>query len=158
MSDESKQPVTEETVEEDVDKTTAGGEASQNAVAEEYLNNWKRERANFLNYKKEEAKRMEEFGRFANEDVVLETIEIVDDLELAVQEYKGIGLEQIVKKFKDLFKKYGVEEIEVNDKKFDPATQEAVETEAGGEKIVQVRAGYMMHGKVMRPARVKITK
>lgn len=160
MSDESKQPVTEETVEVGEAEPRQEQEAKNKPVdkAEEYLNNWKRERADFLNYKKEEAKRMEEFGRFANEDVVLETIEIVDDLELAVQEYKGIGLEQIVKKFKDLFKKYGVEEIEVDGKKFDPATQEAVETEAGGEKIVQVRAGYMMHGKVMRPARVKITK
>ncbi|MEK9157927.1 MAG: nucleotide exchange factor GrpE [Patescibacteria group bacterium] len=163
MRDEPQKPTTEEVVETDeaetkpIDKTTAVGGAPQNAVAEEYLNNWKRERADFLNYKKEEAKRMEEFGRFANEDVILETIEVVDDLELAVQEYKGIGLEQILKKFKDLFKKYGVEEIEIAGK-FDPALHEAVETEAGGEKVIQVRAGYIMHSKVLRPARVKITK
>ena len=126
--------------------------------AEEYLNNWKRERADFLNYKKDEAKRVEQFARFAHEDVILEVIEIVDDLELAVQEYKDIGLEPIIKKFKDLFKKYGVEEIVVDSKKFDPALQEAIETEAGGEKIVQLRAGYTMHDKVIRPARVKIIK
>jgi molecular chaperone GrpE len=126
--------------------------------SEEYLNNWKRERADFLNYKKEESKRIEQFARFAHEDVILEVIEIVDDLELAVQEYKDMGLEQIIKKFKDLFRKYGVEEIVVDSKKFDPALQEAVETEAGGEKIVQVRAGYTMNDKVIRPARVKIIK
>lgn len=124
---------------------------------EEYLNNWKRERADFLNYKKDEARRVEEFVRFANEDVILETMEIVDDLELAVQEYKDIGLEQIIKKFKDLFKKYGLEEIDTKGK-FDPGLHEAIETEVGGEKIVQVRTGYMMHGKVVRPARVKIIK
>ena|SRR5258708_2286958 len=151
--------------------------------AEEYLNNWKRERAEFQNYKKDEIKRIEQFAKFASEDVILETIEIVDDLELAVQELKNRGprpvrspardqiaspedlgeatsngMEQIIRKFKDLFKKYGVEEIVVDGKKFDPAMQEAVETEPGGEKIVQVRSGYMMHDKVLRPARVKITK
>ena len=125
---------------------------------EEYLNNWKRERADFLNYKKDENRRIEEFARFANEDVILETMEIVDDLELAVQEYKDIGLEQIIKKFKDLFKKYGVEEIKVKDEKFNPALHEAVETEKEGTKLVQVRAGYTMYGKVIRPARVKIIK
>lgn len=145
MEDEIKQTAEEMTVPAS-DKT------------EEYLNNWKRERADFLNYKKEEAKRIEAFAKFASEDVILETIEIVDDLELAVQEYKDMGLEQIIKKFKDLFKKYGVEEIRVESNKFDPTLQEAIETEPGGEKIVQVRTGYMMHDKVLRPARVKIIK
>ena len=55
--------------------------------AEEYLNNWKRERADFLNYKKDEAKRMEEFVRFANEDLLMETIETLDDLEKAHQNF-----------------------------------------------------------------------
>lgn len=153
MSDEPQKPPAaaevepkEETPTEVVDKT------------EEYLNNWKRERADFLNYKKDEARRIEEFARFANEDVILESMEIVDDLELAVQEYKDIGLEQIIKKFKDLFKKYGVEEIEVKKGKFNPELHEAVETEAGGEKMIQIRTGYTMHGKVIRPARVKIIK
>lgn len=140
-----------------IDDTTSPTTESSDKT-EEYLNNWKRERADFLNYKKDEARRIEEFAKFANEDVILETIEIVDDLELAVQEYKDIGLEQIIKKFKDLFKKYGVEEIKVGGQKFDPALHEAVETEASGEKIVQVRAGYTMHDKVIRPARVKIVK
>ena len=125
---------------------------------EEYLNNWKRERADFINYKKEEAKRIEEFARFANEDVILETMEIVDDLELAVLEYKNIGLEQIIKKFKELFKKYGVEEIAVKGEKFNPEHHEVIEMEKEGEKMLPVRAGYLMHGKVVRPARVKIIK
>ena len=125
---------------------------------EEYLNNWKRERADFLNYKKDEARRIEEFARFANEDVILEVMEIVDDLELAAKELKDVGLEPIIKKFKELFKKYRIEEIAVDGQKFSPEFHEAVETEAEGDKMLQVRAGYTMHGKVIRPARVKIIK
>ena len=124
---------------------------------EEYLNNWKRERADFLNYKKDEARRVEEFVKFANEDLVLEVMELVDDIEIAAREVPGVGLEHVIKKFNDLFKKYGVERIKVEGE-FDPALHEAIETAPGGGKLQEVRAGYMMRNKVIRPARVKIIK
>ena len=123
---------------------------------EEYLNNWKRERADILNYKKDEAKRMEEFVRFANEDLLMETIETLDDLEKAAKEINNDGLNQVLKKFQDLLGKYGTERIKVKDEKFDPALHEAIESEDGGDKLKEVRAGYTMHGRVIRPARVKI--
>ena len=125
--------------------------------ADEYLNNWKRERADFLNYKKDESRRMEEFVKYANEDLVLEMMELVDDLEIVAKEAPGIGLEHVVKKFSELFKKYGVERIGV-ESQFNPALHEAVETDKEGTKLQEVRAGYTMHGKVVRPARVKLTK
>ncbi len=125
--------------------------------AEEYLNNWKRERADFINYKKDESRRMEEFVRYANEDLVLEMVDLVDDLEIVAKEVPGVGLEHVVKRFSELFKKYGVERISVEGQ-FNPALHEAVETEQGGEKMVEVRAGYMMQDKLIRPARVKIVK
>jgi|SRR3989344_7968211 len=145
--------------------------------AEEYLNNWKKERADFLNYKKDEIKRLEEFTRFANEAVIMETIDIVDDLEKAEEQINNEGLRQIIDKFRNLLRKYGVERIKVEGK-FNPLLHEAVAAssdlsaealaEAGassegregkeGDKIEEVRAGYTMHGQVVRPARVKIVK
>src|SRR3989338_2467504 len=74
-------------------------------LAEEYLNNWKRERADFVNYKKDEGKRMEEFVKFANESLILELLDNLDDLYLAAKQTKDTGLEQIIKKFEDLLKK-----------------------------------------------------
>ena len=122
--------------------------------AEEYLNNWKRERADFVNYKKEEAKRMEEFVMFANESLILELLDNMDDLYLAAKQVKDAGLDQVIKKFEDLLKKYGIEKIVVGDK-FDPMYQEIIEgTE--GDIIEEIRAGYTMHGRVIRPARVKL--
>ena len=123
---------------------------------DEYLNNWKRERADFINYKKDEAKRMEEFAGFANEAVLLELIEVVDDLERTAGEIKNDGLNQVLRKFQDLLAKYGLERITVENK-FNPLLHEAI---AGGEgdRIEEVRAGYIMNGKVIRPARVKIIK
>ena len=140
--------------------------------AEEYLNNWKRERADFVNYKKDEGKRMGGFVKLANEALILELLDPMHDLCLAVKQVKDArldsarlaGLEQVIKKFEDLLKKYGVEKIEVGDPsmgsgqvKFDPMYHEIVNgTE--GEKIEEIRAGYTMYGRVIRPTRVKIIK
>ena len=142
---------------------------------DEYLNNWKRERADFLNYKKDEAKRLEEFAKFANEAVILEVVDIVDDLERAAKEIKNEGLYRVLKKMQDLLNKYSLERISVEGN-FDPLLHEAVtseipsseqsttrseaQNESGnlGAKIEEVRAGYTMYGRVIRPARVKIIK
>lgn len=133
---------------------------------DEYLNNWKRERADFLNYKKDETKRLEDFVKFANEAVILEVIEVLDDLERAAKEVKNEGLGQVLNKFQELLNKYGIERIKTEGK-FDPLLHEAVTTEALSEeektekeeeKLEEIRAGYMMHGKVIRSARVKIIK
>ena len=51
--------------------------------AEEYLNNWKRERADFINYKKDESKRMEEFLKFSTEGIIMELIDVIDGIETA---------------------------------------------------------------------------
>ena len=125
--------------------------------AQEYLNNWKRERADFLNYKKDEVKRLSEFAKFANEAVLSEVMELMDDLETASKDIENPGLNQIVKKFEEFLKKHNIERIDTKGA-FDPLLHEAVSTEEGGDKIEEVRAGYTMHGKVIRPARVKIIK
>ncbi|MBI2669604.1 MAG: nucleotide exchange factor GrpE [Candidatus Yanofskybacteria bacterium] len=153
---------------EDKNQNNINSDSSKPDLSEEYLNNWKRERADFINYKKDEAQRMGEFVKFANESLILELLDIVDDLYLAAKQAKNAGLDQVIKKFEDFLKKYGVEKIKVSDpvkspdgdngaSKFDPMTQEIVEG-ADGEKIEEVRAGYMMHGRIIRPTRVKIIK
>ena len=157
MSDEPQKPIGKETPAEPADKT------------EEYLNNWKRERADFLNYKKDEARRIEEFVRFANEDLALEMMEVLDTLEIARNNFPGkkddkaikdwmAGLDSVMKQSHELFKKYNIEKIKVEGETFNPELHEVVEMEPDGEKMIQVRAGYTMYGKVVRPARVKIIK
>jgi molecular chaperone GrpE len=128
--------------------------------AEEYLNNWKRERADLINYKKDEAKRLEEAIKFGNEALLLEIIEIADDLGAGVKHQpENEGIAQISRKLHDWMAKYGIEKIKVEGKKFNPAEHEAVEgSESEGDKLEEVRAGYTLYGKVIRPARVKINK
>lgn len=127
--------------------------------ADEYLNNWKRERADFINFRKDEAKRMEEFVKFSNEGLILEIIEMIDDLEIAAKhQNEKDGLNAILNKFWDLLKKYKVERIKVAGETFNPIYHESVESEPDGNKIEELRAGYMLGDRVIRPARVKVVK
>ncbi len=126
---------------------------------EEYLNNWKKTQADLENYQKEAAKRMEDFARFANQEVIREMIEVMDNLEMALQYAEGDirkGLEQVIKKFDETLEKYNVKKIVVNvGDKFDPVLHEAVE--GTGEVIDKlVRGGYKIFDKILRPSRVKV--
>jgi len=125
---------------------------------EEYLNNWKRAQANLENYQKEASKRMEDFAKFANREIIGEMIEVTDNLDAALQYAEGDirkGLEQVIKKFDETMERYGVKKIVVNaGDKFDPILHEAVE--GAGEVIDKlVREGYKIYDKVLRPSRVK---
>lgn len=143
---------------EKTEKTAEEKLAECQKQAEEYLNGWKRARADFLNYQKDEAKRLEEAMKFGNEVLLLEIIEIADDLEAgAKHQPENGGIVQISRKLHDLMAKYGIEEIKVEGEKFNPAEHEAVEDDEG-DKLEKVRAGYTLYGKVIRPARVKISK
>lgn len=126
---------------------------------EEYLNNWKKAQADLENYQKEASKRMEDFARFANREVISEMVEVMDNLEEALKYAEGDiqkGLEQVIKKFDETLEKYGVKKIVVNaGDKFDPILHEAVE--GMGEVVDKlVRGGYKIYDKVLRPSRVKV--
>ncbi len=125
----------------------------------EYLNNWKRTQADLENYQKEASKRMEDFARFANQEVIGEMIEVMDNLQEALKYAKGDirkGLEQVIKRFDETLERYNVKKIVVNvGDKFDPVLHEAVE--GAGEAVDKlVRGGYKIYDKVLRPSRVKV--
>ncbi len=154
---------------------------------EEYLNNWKRAQADFENYKKEEVERISTLIKYAKEDMILNILPILDNIELAEKQLpeklkKGEegtpqsiewtkGFLQIKKQIEEFLKKEGIEEIKAMGEKFYPETMEAVgeadlssEALAKGEGgksgivIEELQKGYNMNGKVLRPAKVKISK
>jgi molecular chaperone GrpE len=124
---------------------------------EEYLNGWKRERADFINYKKDEMERIGQLVKYANEEIILNLLPILDNLILAQSHISDQGLSQVVKQFQDFLQKEGIEPIETVGKEFDANTMEAVEGE-GNTVAEETQRGYTMHGKLIRPAKVKISK
>src|SRR3989344_301842 len=101
--------------------------------AEEYLNGWKRAQADFINYKKDETRRFQEFAKFANEALVRELLAVLDSFELALASLdeknpaqKGVYI--MKSQFEHALKAQGLEEITLNvgTDVFDPAFHEAV--------------------------------
>ncbi|MCX6718317.1 MAG: nucleotide exchange factor GrpE [Candidatus Staskawiczbacteria bacterium] len=135
---------------------------------EEYLNGWKRERADFLNYKKDEMERIGQLVKYANEEIILNILPILDNLCLAASHIKDPGVEQIKKQLEDFLKKEGIEHIEAIGKEFDPNFHEVIEEIGPDEPLAkkgkpctiveEVQRGYTLHGKLIRVAKVKVTK
>lgn len=135
---------------------------------DEYLDGWKRAKAELLNYKKEEAQRFETFLKFANEDLIKNLIRVLDgfDFGLAALEKEGAaqkGMYLIYSQLKDVLKSYGLEEMpSAVGENFDPAKQEAIaeveSNQPSGIIIEEVEKGYLLNGRVIRPSRVKVAK
>ncbi|MDI6820658.1 MAG: nucleotide exchange factor GrpE [Patescibacteria group bacterium] len=135
---------------------------------DEYLDGWKRAKADFINYKKEEVKRFEELIKFGTAELIQELVTILDsfDLGLAVlkdDEPAKKGIQLIEAQFEDFLKKHGFSRIIVLEGQvFDPKIHEAVgEIESlGPEGVIleEVRKGHCLYGKVIRPSRVLISK
>ena len=140
---------------------------------DEYLDGWKRAKADFLNYKKEEAERMQAMAEFARRGLLAKILPILDNLARAKKEistkekenqvYKGFL--QIVSQWQEFLKSEGIEEIETVGKPFNPEVHETVEEVDshgnGGQSgmiVEELEKGYMMQGKLLRPAKVKVTK
>ncbi len=109
--------------------------------------------ADFDNYRKRMDAELAQAVKFGNTTLLLEIADVLDAIERSSAEYDmGKLLEQILKK-------HGMERIETAGKEFDPTIMEAVSMVGGGSSHhvkEEVRAGYRMHDRVIRPARVVV--
>ncbi|OGY58396.1 MAG: nucleotide exchange factor GrpE [Candidatus Colwellbacteria bacterium RIFCSPLOWO2_12_FULL_44_13] len=133
---------------------------------QEYLDGWKRAKADLINYRKDELKRFEEIARFGTEDVMLDLTLILDSFDLAMRSgtaESNEGVRMIKTQLMDILKRRGLERIPIKKgDEFNPTLHEAVaeseEDEAPGKITEELSAGYMLNGRVIRPARVKVAK
>jgi len=152
-------------------------------LREEYLAGWQRARADFLNYKKEEIERIEEILKYADVGLILKILPILDNFEIAEKklpeniknEENVKGILQIKNQILEFLKNQGVEEIKAIGEAFDPNLHEVMEeiepafapasAEATAGKeiksgviIEEIQKGYKINGRLLRPAKVKVTK
>jgi len=136
-------------------------------LTEKYLNSWKRERADFINYKKAEMERIRKAVEYNNEELMLEILLILDNIYIAEKnapkDDKWVqGFLKIKEQILSFLKKQGVEEMQCLNKRFDPHFHEAVEQietdAASGIIIEEIKKGYLLNSKVLRPAMVKVAK
>jgi len=131
-----------------------------------------RAHAEFENAKKRLEKDKIEFLNYANDRMILEFLPILDNLEMAekhikeAKDFKAVqeGVDMIQAQIQRFLKDIGVERIKVSGEKFDPHIHEAIETEDSGDDkedgliVAELKPGYRLNGRLLRPASVKIVK
>ena len=135
---------------------------------EEYLNGWKRAKADLINYQKDEQKRLDDIVKFSNWDLVRDLVTVLDSFDLAITalEKEGKvekGVYMIRGQLEDALKRRGLERIPVTvGQPFDPSLHEAIgEVESDqpvGAVAEEIERGYLLSGRVIRPARVQLSK
>jgi len=140
--------------------------AEERAKAGDYLANWQRAQADFINYKRRVEQERNEVARFANATLVLSLLPVLDDLERALEnvpaELAGInwveGIELIYRKLQALVQECGLCEIVAVGQPFDPNIHEAVLRCEGEEGMVveEVQKGYRLYERVLRPTKVMV--
>lgn len=139
---------------------------------DEYLNGWKRAKADLINYQKDEGRRFEEMMQYVTGAMVKDLIPVLDSFELGISALekngpidKGVYI--IKTQLEEVLKKKGLEKIKVSPgDPFDPMKHESIgeiDPPAGGkgasgQVAEEIESGYLLNGKVVRPARVKLTK
>lgn len=140
--------------------------------AKEHWDKALRLQADFENTRKRLEREKNDFVKFANEGIILELLNILDDLERAVnlaeskhQDLTAFlkGVEMILAHLYELLKEYGVKPIEAEGKIFDPACHEALMQVEDKEKpehtiIEELQKGYLLNDRVIRTAKVKVSK
>jgi molecular chaperone GrpE len=139
----------------------------QESERDEYLNGWKRAKADLINYKKEEENRIRQAIQFGNELLISDLLAVFQSFELGLQATKEgsaeeKGMKLIKTQLEDTLKRYGLEMIHAKPgSEPDPQTTEAIEEveseSAAGTVVEEVERGYKLHGKVIKPIKVKVS-
>lgn len=139
--------------------------------AKEYLEGWRRAKADHINYRKKIEGQKEELMKYCNQDLVLKILPVIDAFDLALEnvpkDLKGndwisgmIAIEDILL---NVLKENNVEEIQTEGQKFNPEFHEAVghvknKDFKTGEVVDEISRGFKLNGKVIRAAKVKVAK
>jgi molecular chaperone GrpE len=153
---------------EDIESSSSLEEelAAEKEKAAEYLANWQRTQADFINYKRRTEEERAEFNSFANSNLVLAILPVLDDLERALEAMPSRiaksewaeGVKMIERKFQTILQGMGVIPMISVGETFDPNIHEALRQDSGPEGIIieEFQKGYMMGAKVLRPAKVVV--
>ena len=142
--------------------------AEERGKSENYLTNWQRTQADFINYKKRTEQEKTEMVEFASSTLILNLLSALDDLDRALASVPPElmesswteGIRLIYNKFKATLEAQGLTEIEAKGEPFDPHLHEAVMGQEGEDGIVieEIRKGYKFRDRVIRPSMVVVGK
>jgi molecular chaperone GrpE len=129
-----------------------------------------RKQAEFDNFRKRTERERAEFVQYASAELVRELLGVLDSFELALKNAESEnggdrkGFQLIHKQLVDMLSRAGLEPIRAEGQPFDPNIHEAVTTQAAPEGIddgtvlADLRTGYVLKGKLLRPTMVVVAK
>lgn len=143
---------------------------SEKKRSEDYLIRLRYMQADLENFKKRSEREAEQIKNYCTEHLIIGLLDVVDELELAVKNAEIStspdalieGVEMTLKKLRKVLAEEGVSPIESPEgQPFDPLKHHAVAAVessdvADGTVLEEIRKGYMMKGKVIRPTIVKV--
>ncbi|EJY57042.1 GrpE protein [Alicyclobacillus hesperidum URH17-3-68] len=141
----------------------------RDAQIEELTQQLLRTRADFDNFRRRTRQEREELTQFATKKLLGDLLPVIDNFDRAMAAFDQVdepqlktGIEMVHRQLQQLLGQYGVEAMAAEGATFDPALHEAVMQESveGTEPgvVLQVlQKGYTIHGKVLRPAMVKVS-
>ncbi|HEY0456399.1 MAG TPA: nucleotide exchange factor GrpE [Verrucomicrobiae bacterium] len=143
------------------------------AKAREHWEQLLRTAADFENYKKRANRERLDATRFANESLLLKLLPVLDNFEKALEAAASpqgasvqslqTGVNMIYQQLKSTLLDTGLEEIDATNQKFDPNLHEALSEQESsqvpdGQVLQQVRKGYKLRDRLLRPAGVIVAK
>lgn len=143
------------------------------AKADELRDQLLRMAADMDNLRKRAAREKQDAIRYANEAMLEKLVPVLDNFEmamLATASAEGAsvdalktGVTMILSQFKNVLAEAGLEEIEAQGKPFDPNVHEAVSQQVNndvpeGQVMQQLRKGYKLKDRLLRPASVVVAK
>ncbi len=126
---------------------------------------WLRSEAEMDNLRRRTRRELEENAKFANQRLLVDLMEVVDNLQRALgvanQAAEGAlvaGVQMVAVQFEDVLKRHGCERVPTVGQAFDPNVHEAIQMvaceSAAGSIVQEVRSGYRLHDRLIRPAQV----
>jgi molecular chaperone GrpE len=163
---ENKEPEPESAaIPEDIEGLRDALEEEKQKAAE-YLANWQRAQADFINYKRRTEQERLEFNSYANANLIQHILPVLDDMELAIKavprkytKHEWVeGVRLVERKFKTTLEGQGVKQIKALGEAFDPNYHEAMRQDRGKEGIIieEIQKGYLLNDRLLRPARVVV--
>ena len=169
-SKEDEQPESSESSEDNASEATAEDNSKKAETEENSDAKYLRLMAEFQNYKKRVAKEKSDIHAYANEKIVTELLEVLDNFERALASDNSTDVEGYAQGMKLIFDqllgvltKSGLVEVKALGEEFDPNMHNAVMTadseEYDSNKVCSVlQKGYTLNGKVIRPSMVTVAK
>lgn len=169
-SKEDEQPESSESSEDNASEAAAEDNSKKAEAEENGDAKYLRLMAEFQNYKKRVAKEKSDIHSYANEKIVTELLEVLDNFERALATDNSTDVEGYAQGMKLIFDqllgvltKSGLVEVKALGEEFDPNMHNAVMTadseEYDSNKVCSVlQKGYTLNGKVIRPSMVTVAK